>query len=70
MKTSNQAPEAVGIPKDKKNFPEENIDDLGDPEERNRIILDDDDDFDIALDDDLNGFDEFEDDEDENDDDF
>ncbi len=71
MKTSNQAPAAVRIPKDKKALPEEDIDDLADPKEQSRLIVDDDDeDFDITLDDDINGFDEFDDEDDDSDDDF
>ncbi|MEJ7780213.1 MAG: hypothetical protein WKF68_11560 [Daejeonella sp.] len=69
MKKSNQSATAGDIPKDKKALPEEDIDDMDDPKEQNRgIVDDDDDDFDITLDDDIKGFDEFDDEDDEDDD--
>lgn len=70
MKISNKAAIDGDIPKDKKNIPDDDIDDQIDPEEPNLNSDDDDDDeFDIPLDDDIKDFDEFDDDDDDDDDD-
>lgn len=65
MNTSKKAPNAVD--KIKNTIPGKKTKDQDDdPKENNRIINDEEDeDFDIPLDDDIKGFDEFDDDEDD-----
>lgn len=65
MKSSKKATKSEGPKKNTSTSPVKKQKQVSDPKESNRPILDDEDDFDIQLDDDMQAFDDFDDDDDD-----
>ena len=65
MKSSKKVTKSEGPKKSSSTGPLKKQKQVSNPKESNRPILDDDDDFDIPLDDDIQSFDDFDDDDDD-----